>query len=133
MDRTPVIFEIKLPIQQKEYAPKGYVDLDLEWFSSDKVIVARTIENKVWKEGSVPTMLTALYAINIRTEDQKQISIPKNNEIDEDPQVIGSFLTWFRKKANDFHGDVWGKNGLSGQEHIWLKNVDYAPIFFTPN
>lgn len=131
-NKNTTIADMPTAIQQKEYTPKGYVDLDLEWFSSDKVVVARAIENKEWKEGPVPTMLTALYAINIRTEDQKQISFPKNNEMDEDPQVIGSLLTWFRKKEKEFHGDVWVKDGLSGQEHNWLKNIDNAPIFFTP-
>ena len=43
-------------------------------------------------------MFTALYAINTRIEEQKQISFPRNNELDEDPQVVGSYLTWFRKK-----------------------------------
>jgi hypothetical protein len=37
-------------LQQREYTPKGFVDLDLEWYSPDKVIVARAKENKEWKE-----------------------------------------------------------------------------------
>nr|WP_256218427.1 hypothetical protein [Bacillus sp. MUM 116] len=115
-----------------EYTPKGFVDLDLEWFSKDLVIVARAKENKEWKEGPVPTMFTSLYAINIKTGDQKQISFPRKNELDEDPQVVRSYLTWFRKMAEQNKGDVWVKNALNGQEHIWLKNVDYAPMFFTP-
>ncbi|PQZ55792.1 translocation protein TolB [Bacillus sp. MYb209] len=119
--------------QQKEYTPVGYVDLDLEWFSPDKVIVARAKENKEWKEGPVPTMVTTLYIINIKTKEQRQISFPKKNELDEDPQVVESYLTWFRKKTNVYKGDVWVKNGLNGQEYIWLKNVDEAPIFFTLN
>ncbi len=118
---------------QKEYTPVGYVDLDLEWFSPDKVIVARAKENKEWKEGPVPPMFTTLYTINIKTEEQKQISFPKKNELDEDPQIIGSYLTWFRKKINAYKGDIWMKDGLNGQEYIWLKNVDEAPIFFTLN
>ena len=77
-------------------------------------------------------MFTSLYTINIRTGEQKQISFPRKNELDEDPQVVGSYLTWFRKRADQNKGDVWVKNALNGQEHIWLKNVDYAPIFFTP-
>lgn len=90
-------------------------------------------ENKEWDEGPVPTMFTALYAIELKTEDQKQISFPKKNELDEDPQVVGSYLTWFRRTSNDYdyHGDVWVKNGINGHEHIWLKNIDSAPIFFT--
>ena len=68
----------------------------------------------------------------MRTGEQKQISFPRKNELDEDPQVVGPYLTWFRKRAKQTKGDVWVKNALNGQEHIWLKNVDYAPIFFTP-
>lgn len=49
-------------------------------------------------------MFTALYAINIRT---KQITFPKQNELDEDLQVVGSILTWFRKKEKDYQDDVW--------------------------
>ncbi|WP_237981485.1 translocation protein TolB [Bacillus thuringiensis] len=119
--------------QQKVYTPVGYVDLDLEWFSPNKVVVARATENKVWKEGPVPTMFTTLYIINIKTEEQKQISFPKQNERDEAPQVIGPYLTWLRKKTNVYKGDVWMKDSLHSQEHIWLKNVDEAPIFFTRN
>ncbi len=119
--------------QQKEYTPKGFVDLDLEWFSPDKVIVARAKENKEWKEGPVPTMFTTLHEINIKTKEQKQISFPKNNELDEVPQVVDSYLTWVRKQGDGSKGDVWVKDGLNGQEHRWLKNVDAAPIFFTPN
>ncbi|WP_066256257.1 translocation protein TolB [Neobacillus drentensis] len=118
--------------QQKEFTPEGFVDLDLEWFSPDEVIVARAKENKEWKEGPVPTMFTALYAINIRTEEQKQVSFPKKNEMDEIPQVVGSYLSWFRKKATEYKGDVWMKDDLNGQGQIWLKNVDSAPVFFTP-
>jgi hypothetical protein len=75
-------------------------------------------------------MFTALYAINIRTKEQTQITFPKQNELDDDPQVVGTNLTWFRKKEKDYQGDVWVKDGLSGQERLWLKNVDSAPIFF---
>ncbi|MFB6727988.1 translocation protein TolB [Bacillus mobilis] len=119
--------------QQKVYTPVGYVDLDLEWFSPNKVIVARATENKVWKEGPVPAIFTTLYMINIKTEEQKQISFPKQNERDEAPQVIGPYLTWLRKKTNIYKGDVWMKDSLHSQECIWLKNVDEAPTFFTLN
>jgi hypothetical protein len=118
--------------QQEEHTPKGFVDLDLEWYSKDLVIVARAKENKEWEEGSSPTMFTSLYAINIRTGEQKQFSFPGKNELDEDPQVVGPYLTWFRKMIEQTKGDVWVKNTLNGQEHIWLKNVDYAPTFLTP-
>jgi hypothetical protein len=131
-NKKTTIADIPISKQQKEYTPEGYVDLDLEWFSKYLVIVARAKENKEWKEGPVPTMFTALYAINIRTEDQKQITFPKTNERDEDPQVVGSTLTWYRKKAKDYQGDVWVKDGLSGKEHIWIKNVASAPTFYTP-
>ncbi len=55
--------------QQKEYTPIGYVDLDLEWLSPNKVVVARAKENKVWKEGPVPTLFTTLYMINIKQKN----------------------------------------------------------------
>ncbi len=125
------IAEIPTIKQQKEYTPEGFVDLDLEWYSKDLVIVARAKENKEWKVGPVPTMFTALYTINVRTGEQKQITFPGENELDEDPQVVGPYLTWFRKRAEQTKGDVWVKNSLTGQEHIWLQNVDYAPTFFT--
>ncbi|THE09456.1 translocation protein TolB [Bacillus timonensis] len=125
------VADIPIIKQQKEYTPKGFVDLDLEWFSKDVVIVTRAKENKEWKEGPVPTMFTSLYAINIKTGEQKQISFPRENEIDESPQVVDSYLSWFRKAAEQNKGDVWVKNGLSGQKQIWLKNVDSAPTFFS--
>lgn len=130
-NKKATIADIPISKQQKEYTPKGFVDLDLEWFSKDLVIVARAKENKEWKEGPVPTMFTSLHAINIKTEDQKQISFPKTGELDENPQVVGSYLTWFRTKDKEFKGDVWVRNGLNGKEQIWLKNVDSAPVFFT--
>ncbi len=74
-------------------------------------------------------MFTSLYSINIRTGEQKQISAPRRNELDEDPQVVGSYLTWFRRIAELDKGEVRLKNALNGQEEIWLKNVDSAPIF----
>ncbi|MCM3597220.1 translocation protein TolB [Metabacillus idriensis] len=132
-NKKTTIADMPAANRQKEYTPKGYVDLDLEWYSPDIVIVARSKENKEWKEGPVPIMFTALYAINIRTKEQKQITFPKQNELDEDPQVVGSNLTWFRKKERDSQGDVWVKDGLNGQEHLWLKNVDSSPIFFPLN
>lgn len=131
-NKKTTIAEMPTAKPQKEYTPKGYVDLNVEWFSPDKVIVARTKENKEWKEGPVPTMFTSLYAINIKTDEQKQISFPNKNELDEDPHVAGTFFTWFRKQENEDKGDVWVKDGLNGQEHIWLKNADSAPVFFTP-
>ncbi|GAE27793.1 hypothetical protein JCM9140_3952 [Halalkalibacter wakoensis JCM 9140] len=124
---------VDIPIfkqHQKQYTPKGYVDLDLAWFSQDNVIVARAEENKEWEEGPVPTMFTALYNINVKTEEQHQITFPAMNAMDKNPQIIGSYLTWFRKTKNNVQGDVWLKAGLSGQESIWLTNIDDAPIFF---
>ncbi|MGE7828874.1 TolB family protein [Paenibacillus sp. NPDC093718] len=131
-NKTTTIAEIPTFKQQEEHTPKGFVDLDLEWYSKDLVIVARAKENKEWEEGRPPTMFTSLYAINIRTGEQKQFSFPGKNELDEDPQVVGPYLTWFRKMTEQPKGDVWVKNTLNGQEHIWLKNVDYAPTFLTP-
>ena len=125
------IADIPIFKEQKEYTPAGFVDLDLEWFSQDEVIVARAKENKQWTEGPVPTMLTSLFEINIKTEEQKQITFPDKGELDINPQVIGQQLTWFRKNPNKVKGDVWVKEGLSGEEYRWIKDVDTAPVFFT--
>ena len=124
------IADIPIFKEQKEYTPSGFVDLDLEWYSQDQVIVARAKENKEWTEGPVPTMFTALYAINIKTGEQKQITFPAVNELDVDPQVVGRNLTWFRKNPNKVKGDVWVREGLSGREFRWIKNVEFAPVFF---
>ncbi|HJV17561.1 MAG TPA: translocation protein TolB [Bacillales bacterium] len=130
--KKAAIADIPVSQQVKEYTPQGYVDLDLEWFSPDKVIVARAKENKEWREGPGPTMFTTLNVINIRSGEQKQITYPRKSELDRDPQVVGSNITWFRKKAKSVQGDIWVKDGVDGQEHLWIKNVDSAPIFFTP-
>lgn len=130
-NKKTTIADIPILKQQKPFTPTGYVDLDLEWFSPDKVIVARAKENKQWKEGSVPTMFTSLYAINIITRVQKQLSFPKGDELDVDPQVVGSKLTWLRKKGKETQGDIWIQDGLSGHQDRWIKNVDSAPVFFT--
>ncbi|GIN72825.1 translocation protein TolB [Bacillus sp. J14TS2] len=128
-NKKTTIADTPISKQQKEYTPKGYVDLDLEWFSSENVIVARAKENKKWKEGPVPTMLTTLYAINIKTDKQTQITSPRKNELDEKPQVVGSKLTWFRRNKENEQGEVWIKDGLDGQEHVWIKQADSAPVF----
>ncbi|MBO0992744.1 translocation protein TolB [Bacillus sp. SD088] len=128
-NKKTTIADIPISKQQKEYTPKGYIDLDLEWFSSENVIVARAKENKEWKEGPVPTMLTTLYAINIKTDKQTQITSPRKNELDEKPQAVGSKLTWFRRNKENEQGEVWIKDGLNGQEHIWIKQADSAPVF----
>ncbi|MBC6972994.1 hypothetical protein H9I32_11565 [Bacillus sp. Xin] len=116
--------------KRKEYTPKGYVDLALEWLFPDKVIVARAKENKEWKEGSVPTMFTMLYVINIKLGEQKQITFLKKKELDNEPQVVGSNITWYRKIEKEKQGDVWVKGGINGLEYRWLKNVDSALVFF---
>ncbi|WP_042357675.1 hypothetical protein [Bacillus rubiinfantis] len=129
-NKKMTIADIPSSKQQKEYTPKGFVDLDLEWFSKDVVLVARAKENKEWKEGPIPTLFTSFYAINIRTGEQKQVSFPRMNEIDEKPQVVGSYLTLFRRKVEETQGDVWVKSGIGGKEHLWIKNVDSAPVFY---
>lgn len=124
------IAEMPVSLQQKEYTPKGFVDLDLEWFSPDKVIVARAKENKEWKEGPVPTMFTRLYLIDVKSNVQKQMTSPGENIREEDPQVINQYITWVRHTANELNGDVWVKNGLRGTEEKWIENVDDAPEFY---
>ncbi|QOR67315.1 translocation protein TolB [Cytobacillus suaedae] len=129
-NKNTTIVDMPTSTQQQEYTPKGYVDLDLEWFSSDKVIVARANENKEWKEGPAPKMFTSLYAINLKTKEQMRITNPNNNELDRDPQVVGTYITWFRKHENEYKGDIWLKHSLNGQEQIWIKDAGAAPVFF---
>ena len=123
------IAEIEASTKQVEYTPNGYVDLDLEWWSPSKVIVARSQENKMWKEGPVPTMFTSLYEIDLGTDKQKQITFPKENELDEDPQSIGSYLTWIRRHEEFQNGDVWIKHDKQREASIWIKNVEFSPVF----
>lgn len=129
-NKNTAIVDMPAANARKEYTPEGYVDLDLDWFSSDQVIVARAKENKQWQEGPVPTMFTALYAINIQTGEQKQITFPKRNELDRRPQVVGSAITWLRKGEKARQGNVWVKEENGARAHKWLKKVDDAPVFF---
>lgn len=129
-NKNAAVIDIPLANKPKEYTPKGYVDLDLEWLNPDEIIVARAKENKKWQEGPVPTMFTVLYTINIQTGEQKQLTFPKNNQIDISPQVVGSTITWFRTTGMWDKGDVWAKDSINGPEHLWLKNVDFAPTFY---
>ncbi|MFJ8459208.1 translocation protein TolB [Lysinibacillus xylanilyticus] len=130
VNKNTAVTDIPTLNKRKEYTPKGYVDLDLEWLSPDEIIVARAKENKEWKEGPVPTMFTSLYVINIKSGEQKQLTFPKNNKIDNTPQVVGSTITWYRTSEKENIGDVWVKDKIVGLEHLWLKNVDSAPTFF---
>ena len=125
-DKKTKVADIPILNQQKEYTPKGYVDLDLDWLAQEEVIVARAKENKEWEEGPVPTMYTSLFVINIITGEQKQISFPKSGELDSNPQVVGSYITWYRKGNQ---GEIWIKKGISGHDQLWLKDVDIAPVF----
>ncbi len=130
VNKNTAVTEIPTLNKQKDYTPKGYVDLDLEWLSPDEIIVARAKENKEWKVGPVPTMFTALYIINLETAEQKQLTFPKNNNIDNTPQVVDSTITWYRTSQKEKQGDVWMKDSIDGLEQLWLKNVDSAPTFF---
>lgn len=124
------IAELEASTKQVEYTPKGFVDLDLEWMSPSKVIVARSQENKSWKEGPVPTMFTSLFEINLGSATQKQITFPKENELDVDPQVVGSYLTWVRKQEEMYKGDVWIKDDKQKEANIWIEDVDFSPVLF---
>lgn len=130
-NKKTTIADIPIFRQQKEYTPKGNVDLDLEWFSSDIVLVARAKENKEWKEGPVPTMFTALYAINLKSNEQKQMTYPDGLELDNSIQVVNSTITWLRRNEKANNQNIWIKEGLSGKEYIWIKNVDAAPAIYT--
>jgi len=110
-NKKTTIADMPAAIQQKQYTPEGYVDLDLDWYNPDKVIVARSKENKEWDEGPVSTMFTALYAIDIKTEEQTQISHPKKNEFDRQPQVVGRNITWLRQDE---------KNLIYGLKRDWM-------------
>lgn len=101
------IVDIEASTKQVEYTPKGYVDLDLEWLSPSEVVVARSQENIAWKEGPVPTMFTSLFQIDLSSGKQKQITFPKENELDIDPQVVGPYLTWVRRHDETNTSDVW--------------------------
>lgn len=124
------IAEIEASTKQVEYTPKGYVDLDLEWLSPSKVIVARSQENKAWVEGPVPTMFTSLYEIDLGSRTQNQITFPKENELDVDPQAVGSYLTWVRRQDETHKGDVWIKHDKQKEVSIWIENVDFSPVLF---
>lgn len=130
-NKNTAVADIPILNEQMEYTPRGYVDLDLDWFSSDTIIVARAKENKEWKQGPVPTMFTSLYALNIKSNVQKQISYPKENELDLKPQAVKTKIIWFRKSINNNQGNVWIKYKLNGPEHIWIRNVDSAPVLFS--
>lgn len=124
------IADIEAYTKQVAYTPSGYVDLDLEWRSSSKVIVARSQENKAWKEGPAPTMFTSLYEIDLGSGIQNQITFPKEGELDVNPQVVGSYITWVRSQDVTYKGDVWIKDDKQKEANIWIKDVDFAPALF---
>jgi hypothetical protein len=127
------IADLEVSTKQKEYTPKGYVDLDLEWLSPSKVIVARSKENKSWQEGPAPTMFTSLYEIDLSSGAQTKITFPKENELDRDPQAVESYLTWVRRKDETLKGDVWIKHVEQNEAKIWIENVDFSPAIFKSN
>ncbi|WP_391560373.1 TolB family protein [Robertmurraya sp.] len=129
-NKKMTLAEMPTFLQQKNYTPKGYVDLDLEWYSSNNVIVARSKENTEWKEGPVPTMFTSLYLIDVKYNVQKQLTYPKGKKRDENPQVISEYITWVRHNGKELKGDVWFKKGLKGKEKLWIQNVDFEPVFY---
>ncbi len=124
------IADLEAFTKQVEYTPKGFVDLDLEWQSPSKVIVARAKENKAWNEGPPPTMFTSLYELDLGSGTQNQITFPKEKELDADPQVIGSYLTWVRRQDGTYNGDVWIKHKNREEVNIWIEDVDSSPVLF---
>jgi hypothetical protein len=52
-------------------------------------------------------MFTSLFEIDLGTGTQNQITFPKANELDLDPQVVRSYLTWVRRQDETHEGDVW--------------------------
>ncbi|CAG9610642.1 translocation protein TolB [Pseudoneobacillus rhizosphaerae] len=132
-NKVTKIADIEVATKQVEYTPKGFVDLDLEWMSPSKVIVARSKENKAWKEGPTPTMFTSLYQIDLSSNAQKQITFPKDKELDINPQVVGSYLTWVRKQDRTYMGDVWVKDDKQKEANIWINDVEYGPVIYKNN
>ncbi|MFC7687540.1 translocation protein TolB [Ureibacillus sp. GCM10028918] len=129
-NKNTAITDIPSAALPKEYTPKGYVDLDLEWLSPDKIIVARSKDHKDWNEGPIPIMYTSLYTIDLKTGEQKQLTFPKDNELDSSPQVVGDTITWLRKVEKQGIGDVWVIDRINGRERLWIKNIESAPVFF---
>ncbi|MFY3791058.1 translocation protein TolB [Ureibacillus sp. MALMAid1270] len=129
-NKNATVADIAMKDKLRNFTPSGFVDLDIEWLSEDEVIVARAKENKEWNEGPMPTMYTALYIINIKTGEQKQLTFPKVNEIDNSTQVIGSTITWTRKNEKQDQLDVWIKSNPTCPEQLWLEDVDMAPVFW---
>ena len=111
------------------YTPKGYVDLAIEWLTSDEFIVARAKEDKNWKDGPVPISFTTLYKVNIKTNEQTQITFPSQTEYDRDPQRIASFLSWSRRNELEDKMDIFIRDDDTGIESLWLQNIDAPPIF----
>ncbi|WHZ04280.1 translocation protein TolB [Neobacillus sp. YX16] len=124
------VADIDASTNQVEYTPKGYVDLDLDWLSPSKVIVARSHENKAWEEGPVPTMFTSLYEIDLASGTQNQITFPKENELDVNPQVVESYLTWVRRQDKNYKADVWIQHDMQKVANIWIEDVDFSPVLF---
>ncbi|MBX9975960.1 translocation protein TolB [Cytobacillus firmus] len=124
------IAEIKASTKQVEYTPKGYVDLDLEWLSPSKVIVARSQENKAWEEGPVPTMFTSLFEIDLGSVTQNQITFPKENELDVDPEAVGSYLIWVRRQDETHKSNVLIRHEKQNEARIWIEDVDFSPVIF---
>ncbi|WP_102691900.1 translocation protein TolB [Rummeliibacillus pycnus] len=129
-NKNTTVTDIPTVSEQKVYTPKGYVDLDLDWLSPEEVIVARAKENKDWKLGPVPTMFTSLYVINLKSNEQMQITNPKKNEIDNAPQVVGQKITWYRNNEKNNRGEVWVKDSKTEFERLWIKNVDSPATFY---
>ncbi len=129
-NKRTTLLDIPSTKKGREFTPKGYVDLGLDWFSPDQLIVARAKEIKDWKEGPVPLVFPSLFLINIDSGEQKQITFPKKDELDGKPQVVGSYITCLRTTDWGTRGNIWVKDGIKGPEHLWLKNVDGPPVFY---
>lgn len=129
-DKKTAIADMPAIKNEKVYTPEGFVDLDLEWLSPNEVIVARAKENLEWNEGPVPSMYTALYVIDIGSSIQKQITFPKKGQLDRNPLLVGDQLTWMRRSSEYRPGEVWVKDGVNGEEYVWLKNIEEAPVFY---
>lgn len=129
-NKRTALLNIPATDKGKEFTPKGYVDLGIDWFSKNELIVPRAKEIKGWNEGPVPLVFPSLFLINTDTGAQKQITFPREHELDGEPQVVGSHIAWLRTTDWGTRGDIWMKHGIEGSEHLWLKNVDGPPVFY---
>ncbi|QFT89513.1 hypothetical protein FIU87_12710 [Bacillus sp. THAF10] len=63
--------------------------------------------------------------LDLFTGEQQQITFPKENKYDRDPQSVYPYITWIREGSSR---DAWIKEGVDGQEILWIENMEEAPV-----